>query len=386
MTNRRSFLATGLSGLTLSMVGGTASFAQSGPASGKFVFVVLRGAMDGLSAVVPYQDPAYRRLRGAIALDGPGGPNGTLALSDGFGLHPSLAGLHGLWRANQLSFMHAAASAYRERSHFDGQDMLESGAGRMTSADSGWLNRAIALLPNGPSKEGIGIGRSLPLVLKGGSKTGTWAPALAEQSDTDTLNRLMDLYAGDALLGPALAMAIETDKIAAGSAMSANASGNGRGGAAYTPLATAAARILTAPNGPAACVLSFEGWDTHAGQGGAQGQLANRFSQLDSAIIALKTGLGPMWATTTIVIATEFGRTARVNGTGGTDHGTGGAAFILGGAVQGGKMLGDWPGLSNLYQDRDVIPANDLRTLFTTGLKNAWGLDEGRIKAQVFDT
>lgn len=383
MTNRRTFIATSLSGLTLSMFGGTASFAQTGQASGKFVFVILRGAMDGLSAVVPYQDAAYRRLRGAIALDAPGGPNGTLALSEGFGLHPSLRGLHGLWRDKQMSFMHAAASPYRDRSHFDAQDMLEAGTTRMTSAASGWLNRAISLLPNGPSKEGIGIGRSLPLVLKGSAKTGTWAPALAEQSDTDTLNRLMDLYAGDILLGPALAMAIETDKIAAGSSL-ANSPPNGRGGAAYAPLATAAARILTAPNGPAACVLSFDGWDTHAGQGGAQGQLANRFSQLDAAISALKMGLGAMWATTTVVIATEFGRTARVNGTGGTDHGTGGAAFILGGAVAGGKMLGDWPGLRELYQDRDLIPANDVRTLFASALMNAWRLDEAQIKAQVF--
>jgi uncharacterized protein (DUF1501 family) len=385
MTNRRSFLATGLSGLTLSMLGGTACFAQAGTVSGKFVFVILRGAMDGLSAVVPYQDRAYRSLRGAIALDAPDGPNGTLALSDGFGLHPALRGLHGLWRDKQMSFMHAAASPYRDRSHFDAQDMLEAGRARLSSVDSGWLNRAIALLPNGLSKEGIGIGRSLPLVLKGSSKSGTWAPALAEQSDADTLSRLMDLYGSDTLLGPALAMAIETDKIAAGSTMaSAIGANGGRSGAAYAPLATAAARILTAPNGPAACVLSFDGWDTHAAQGGAQGQLANRFTQLDTAITALKTGLGPAWANTTVVIATEFGRTVRVNGTGGTDHGTGGAAFLLGGAVVGGKMLGDWPGLSSLYQDRDLVPANDLRHLFAIGLTNAWRLDEAQIKAQVF--
>jgi uncharacterized protein (DUF1501 family) len=382
MTNRRSFLATGLSGLTLSMLGGTASFAQTGQSPGKFVFVILRGAMDGLAAVVPYNDPAYRGLRGAIALDGPGGPNGVLPLSDGFGLHPALRGLHGLWRDKQMSFMHGAASPYRERSHFDAQDVLETGNATLSSANTGWLNRAIGMLPNQAGKEGIGIGRTLPLVLKGSSKAGTWAPPLAEQSGMDTLNRLMDMYAGDALLGPALAMAIETDKIAGGSAMAIT--NGGRGGGAYAPLASAAARILTAQGGPAAAVLSLEGWDTHAAQGGAQGQLANRFTQLDSAITALKTGLGPMWATTTVVVATEFGRTARVNGTGGTDHGTGGAAFILGGAVAGGKMLGDWPGLSRLYQDRDVMPVNDLRTLFTTGLTNAWRLDEAAIKARVF--
>lgn len=283
-----------------------------------------------------------------------------------------------------MSFMHAAASAYRDRSHFDGQDVLESGANRVYGAPTGWLNRAISLLPNGPSKEGIGIGRTVPLVLKGSAKAGSWAPAIAEQSDVDTLNRLMDLYAGDTILGPALAMAIETDKTAAGTTMMASGNQSGRGNALYTPLAQAAARILTAPNGPAACAISFDGWDTHANQGAAQGQLANRFAQLDAAIMALKTGLGPTWAQTTIVIATEFGRTARVNGTNGTDHGTGGAAFILGGAVKGQKMIGDWPGLSTLYQDRDVIPANDVRTLFTTGIRTAWGLEEAAIRAQVF--
>jgi uncharacterized protein (DUF1501 family) len=384
MTDRRSFLATGLTGLTLSIMGASASFAQAGSTQGKFIFIILRGAMDGLAAVVPYQDRAYRDLRRTIALDGPGAPGGVLPLTEGFGLHPALRTLHGLWREKQMSFMHAASSAYRDRSHFDGQDMLESGNARMYSADSGWLNRAITLLPNGPSKEGIGIGRNLPLVLKGSAKTGTWAPALVEQSGADTLNRLMDMYAGDALLGPALAMAIETDKIASGSTMAGMGMVGGRGGAAYAPLAVSAARILTAPNGPAACVFSFDGWDTHAGQGGAQGQLANRFLQLDAALAALKTGLGTQWAKTTVIIATEFGRTARVNGTGGTDHGTGSAAFILGGAVAGGRMLGDWPGLSSLYQNRDVIPANDVRTLFTMGLTNAWALDEALVKARVF--
>lgn len=383
MTHRRSFLAGGLSGLTLSMLGGTASFAQTGRSNGKFVFVVLRGAMDGLSAVVPYDDPAYRSLRGAIALEGPGGAGGVLPLTPGFGLHPSLKGLHGLWQDKQLSFMHAAASAYRDRSHFDGQDVLESGAGRVYGAPTGWLNRAIALLPNGPSKEGIGIGRTIPLVLRGAAKSGSWAPAIAEQSDMDTLNRLMDLYANDSVLGPALSMAIETDKTASGAMMAESARGGGRGGA-YIPLAQAAARILSAPGGPAACALSFEGWDTHANQGGAQGQLANRLSQLDGAIMALKTGLGATWASTTVIIATEFGRTARVNGTGGTDHGTGAAAFMMGGAVQGQKMLGDWPGLSRLYQDRDLTPANDIRALFTMGLSSAWGLEDAAIKAQVF--
>ena len=386
MTNRRTLITNGLSGLSLAMLGGTASFAQSGTAApGIFVFILLRGAMDGLAAIVPYADPNYAGARGSLAIAGPGGPQGALPLTEGFGLHPKLTGLHALWRAKQLSFMHAAASPYRDRSHFDGQDVLESGASRLFGNETGWLNRALALLPAGPQREGVAIGRTIPLVLRGSSKATSWAPPLAPESDTDTLNRLMDLYAYDPLLGPALTMAIETDKIADQSNMTAGNTGRG-GVGGYAPLASAAARILSAPGGPAAAVLSFEGWDTHAQQGGAEGSLANRLASLDAAIDALKTGLGPKWDQTTVVVATEFGRTVRVNGTGGTDHGTGGAAMILGGGYAGGRMLGDWPGLARLYQDRDLTPANDVRALFTAGLASAWRLNPDVIKARVFPT
>ncbi len=383
MTNRRTLLTAGLSGLSLAMLGATASFAQAPQAPGKFVFIILRGAMDGLTAVVPYGDPAYRTLRGAIALDAPGGPTGVLPLVQGFGLHPALKEMHGLWLKGQMSFLHAAASPYRERSHFDAQDMLEAGTPQLTSARSGWMNRALAMLPDGQGQEGVAIGRTIPLVLRGPSKATSWAPPLAPESDGDTLARLSDLYAGDAMLSNALAMAIETDRIADGGSMMEGGAGRGRQGA-YAPLASSAARILAAPGGPAGAVMSFEGWDTHANQGGAQGQLANRLEALDGAIKALREGLGPVWANTSVVIATEFGRTVRINGTGGTDHGTGGVSFLLGGAVKGGGMLGDWPGLSRLYEDRDLVPANDVRQLFAQGLSQAWGLDRQAVLSDIF--
>jgi uncharacterized protein (DUF1501 family) len=291
--------------------------------------------------------------------------------------------MHGLWQKGQMSFMHAAASPYRERSHFDAQDILEAGTAQLASARSGWMNRALAMLPTGPNQEGVAIGRTIPLVLRGPAKATSWAPPLAPESDSDTLARLGDLYAGDAMLSNALAMAIETDRIADGGSMMDGGAGRGRQGA-YAPLASAAARILAAPGGPAAAVVSLEGWDTHANQGGAQGQLANRLEALDVAIKALREGLGPVWANTTVVIATEFGRTARVNGTGGTDHGTGGVSFLLGGAVEGSRMLGDWPGLSRLYEDRDLVPANDVRHLFAQGLTQAWGLDRQAVLSGVF--
>jgi uncharacterized protein (DUF1501 family) len=385
-SNRRTFLATGLASLTLATATGQAAFAQSRAGAGKYVFVILRGAMDGLAAIVPHADPAYRGLRGEIALPEPGAAGGTLALSDGFGLHPALAGLHGLWSTGEMSFMHAAASGYRERSHFDGQDALEQGSINPGVRD-GWLNRA--LNQAGTPRQAVAIGRTIPLVLRGTAEASSWAPPLAPEADADTLARLMDLYASDPLLGQALARAVATDAIA-GDMMQqgAGATRGRRGDGGYVPLAQAAAQLMGAAGGPDVCVLSLEGWDTHFRQGVSDGLLANRLRQLDQAMMALKTGLGPLWRQTTVLVNTEFGRTARVNGTGGTDHGTGGAAFVLGGglsgALPGGRMLGDWPGLSRLHEGRDLVPANDLRDLQARTLAHAWGMDMTSLRRTVF--
>lgn len=383
--SRRLMLGAGF-GLVLAAGASRASFAAAGNSSNKLVFVILRGAMDGLSAVAPYGAPEYRALRGQLALGEPASAEGVLPLNGTFGLHPSLSGLKDLWDAKQLSILHAASTPYRDRSHFEAQDVLETGATLAYGSQEGWLNRAISFLPDGPSKEGVGISRTIPLVLRGSAKTSSWAPALAPGTDPDTLNRLADLYAYDALLGPALARAVETDAIL--SEGSANMDMRSGGGAArafgYTQVASAAAKLLTTENGPSAAVLSFEGWDTHANQGGASGQLANRLLGLDAALNTLKTDLGPVWNKTAIIVATEFGRTARVNGTGGTDHGTGGVALLLGGAVKGGQILGDWPGLSSLYQDRDLQPANDIRALFSGVMAEHWDLDRAALNERVF--
>lgn len=387
MTHRRSFL-TGLgAGIVLSAAGATASFAGSSAAGrGQFVLVILRGAMDGLAAVPPIGDRHYRDLRGDLALAAAGGPEGVLPLVDGFGLHPALSGLHGLWGAQELSVMHACATPYRDRSHFDGQDVLEGGTERLF-ATSGWLGRALGILAgDGPAVPGVAIARTIPLVLRGAAGASSWTPGIAPDADPEMLARLMDLYADDPLLGPALARAVETDAIADGMMGGTSGRGGRAGGAgAYVPIAEAAARILSAPDAPAAAVLSFDGWDTHANQGAARGLLAGRLEALDQALTALRTGLGTRWASTAVVVATEFGRTVRVNGTGGTDHGTGGVAFALGGAMRGrGGLTGDWPGLGRLYQDRDLIPANDIRTLFATAMEAAWRLPREAAMREVF--
>jgi uncharacterized protein (DUF1501 family) len=224
-------------------------------------------------------------------------------------------------------------------------------------------------------------------VLRGSASATSWAPSFAPSASEDTLNRLMDLYAGDALLGPALASAIETNAIASASGMDGmggKARRNGPG--AYKGLAEAAARLLSAEGGPAAAVLSFDGWDTHANQGGANGQLALRLAGLDVALRELRNGLGAHWPKTVVAVVTEFGRTVAENGTGGTDHGTGSAAFLLGGAVSGGKFGGDWPGLAPkaLFQGRDLAPANDIRSVFMAVLQDHWGLDRDTLGRIVF--
>jgi uncharacterized protein (DUF1501 family) len=365
------------------------------PGDRKFVFVILRGAMDGLAAVAPYGDAAYRSARGRLAFDPPGsGDTGLLPLVDGFGLNPRLPFLHELWRNREMAFMHACATPYRDRSHFDGQDVLESGANRVFSATDGWLNRALLARPNhateqapkhAPNREGIAIAATVPLVLRGPAPSSSWAPSTAPSAAQDTLARLMDLYAGDALLAPALASAVHNQQTVAESPMM-TAGGERPNTSAQVRMAEAAARLLVAPNGPAAAVLSLDGWDTHANQGTLQGALALRLTGLDSSLRALKSGLGPQWADTVVVVATEFGRTVAENGTGGTDHGTGSLAFVLGGAVHGARMLGDWPTLarSALYEGRDLAPVNDLRGLLMAVLSEHWRIESDVLQRQVF--
>ena len=387
-TSRRQFLQqTGALGLASL---GQLAFAAT-PGDRKFVFVILRGAMDGLAAVAPYGDAAYRSARGRLAFDPPGsGDTGLLPLVDGFGLNPRLSFLHELWRDREMAFMHACATPYRDRSHFDGQDVLESGANRVFSATDGWLNRALAARPNqaakhAPNREGIAIAATVPLVLRGAAPSSSWAPSNAPSAAQDTLARLMDLYAGDALLAPVLASAVHNQQTVSESPMMA-AGGEHPNNSAQIRMAEAAARLLIAPNGPAAAVLSLDGWDTHANQGTVQGALALRLAGLDSSLRALKSGLGPQWADTVVVVATEFGRTVAENGTGGTDHGTGSLAFVLGGAVRGARMLGDWPTLarSALYEGRDLAPVNDLRGLLMAVLSEHWEIDADVLQRQVF--
>ena len=384
MTRRAALMAGG----ALFLAGSAGALTLSRQAGDrKFVLVILRGALDGLAAIAPYGDAHYRTARGKLALAPPGEAGGVLPLTEGFGLHPDLAFLHQQWTSGELAIVPACASPYRERSHFDAQDVLETGAAEVFGASDGWLGRALTALPPELKREAVAISGSLPLVLRGSASATSWAPSFAPSASEDTLSRLMDLYAGDALLGPALASAIETNSIASASGMDGmDGKGRRNGPGAYKGLAEAAARLMSAEGGPAASVLSFDGWDTHANQGAANGQLALRLAGLDAAMRALKDGLGAHWPNTVVAVVTEFGRTVAENGTGGTDHGTGSAAFLLGGAVSGGKFGGDWPGLAPkaLFEGRDLAPANDIRSVFMAVLQDHWGLDRDTLGRIVF--
>lgn len=400
-TNRREFLQSAL--LATGGVAVSRFALANAPGERRLVVVVLRGALDGLSAVPPVADPDYARARGALAIARPGAKDGALPLTDDFGLHPALAFLHESYLAHELTVFHAVATPYRDRSHFDAQDVLENGGQRPHQSNTGWLNRALAALPDATSVEaGIALGNNVPLIMRGPAKVASWAPSAMPAVDDDTLQRLLDLYSTDPVLGKRLADALANDSIAGEAAMQAASTGSmssakdeagagrlaRRGGDArqLTETIRTTGAFLTRADGPKVAVLETRGWDTHANQGDANGQLALRLRMLDGAMRQLRGALGETWKRTAVLLVTEFGRTVATNGTRGTDHGTGAAAFLLGGAVNGGRVIADWPGLSSraLYQGRDLAPTLDLRAVFKSVLADQLSVSNAAIERDVF--
>ncbi|MEM1173509.1 MAG: DUF1501 domain-containing protein [Pseudomonadota bacterium] len=352
------------------------------PDDRRFVVVILRGALDGLAVLPPVGDPDYAKLRGELALTGPGRPGGVLPVDDLFGLHPAMPTLHTLFENGEATFLHAVASPYRERSHFDGQDLLEKGTRSVVGVRDGWLNRALHPLGGGSGKEAaIALSQNMPLILRGSQSVSSWAPSRLPDVSDNTLDRLQDLYADDAFFATRLAQAMDSQEIAGNMA-----SGRVRQNQQFASTMASAARFLTAENGPRIAVIEAGGWDTHANQGAAEGQLANRLGGLDAGLGKLKAELGPAWDKTAVAVVTEFGRTVRVNGTRGTDHGTGTAAILAGGAINGGHVIADWPGLADreLYQNRDLNPTTDLRSVFKSVLEDHLQLSRGFIESDVF--
>ncbi len=341
------------------------------PGDARFVFVILRGAMDGMSAVMPVGDPSYAALRGALA--SPPGEAQPVALDATFALHPALARFGQMYAARQALVVHAVASPYRERSHFDAQNVLETGGTAAYALKDGWLNRLVAALPR--HDPAIAVAATVPMALRGAAPVTSYAPSALPDAKDDLLERVAGLYEHDPLLHPLWSEAMDARTLA-------QRSDAGRSGSPAA-LGKLAAQFLGQPGGPRIAVIEIGGWDTHAQQAG---RLAGQLKQLDAVFAALQDGLGPVWAKTTVLAATEFGRTAAINGTGGTDHGTGGAAFLCGGAVAGGRVVADWPGLaaSQLYENRDLRPTTDLRAVMLGAAAGSFGVDPARLSPALF--
>jgi len=337
----------------------------------RFVFVIQRGAADGLDTVIPYADPDYARLRGALAVD----PAGMTRLDGTFGLHPALVEVAKLYQDGQALCVHAVASPYRERSHFDAQNVLETGGNAPYALKDGWLNRLLSLLPRETS-EAIAFAPTVPMALRGPVEVSSYAPSSLPQATDDLLLRVGQLYQADHQLHALWATAMETRGLLGDE-------GGSRKDTAS--LGRTAGTFLAQPGGARIAMIETGGWDTHSGQ---RDRLAYALKQLDTLIAALRDGLGPVWDQTTVLVATEFGRTAAANGTGGTDHGTGSAAMLLGGRVNGERVVADWPGLAPgaLYDGRDLRPTMDINALLAGAAAQTFALDPGRVAATLFSS
>ncbi|MGE7369325.1 DUF1501 domain-containing protein [Neorhizobium sp. NPDC001467] len=369
--SRRGFLASACC-LAAAPLMTPVSFAAA-PGDARFVTILLRGAMDGLDLIQPYGDPAFAGLRPRLALT----PDTGLADLDGrFGLHPAANALMPLWQARELAFVHAVSTPYRNaRSHFDGQDILETGGAQMRERN-GWLNRTLATIPRTASRRAIDINTSMELILSGPNDVDVWSAQSDMALAADEVRFLERLYAGDAGFAKAFDDAVRSDQ------STDPLYASGKRGAGVADLARLAGHLLARDYRIGS--FSINGWDTHVNQ---RAQFAQVAGTLALAITTLKDAMGTdAWAKTVVLAMTEFGRTARQNGSGGTDHGTGGVAVMAGGAVDGGKVFGEWPGLSEdkLYESRDLMPTGDLRELAAAMIHKQYGVSPGDLTSKVF--
>ncbi|MFM0476908.1 DUF1501 domain-containing protein [Paraburkholderia strydomiana] len=367
MSSRRQFLQIAAAGAGAILVSPRIAFA-SVVTDRRFVFVIQRGAADGLNIVVPYAEPAYATLRGALAIDA----SSARRLDGTFALHPALVQIGAMYADRQALFVHAVASPYRDRSHFDGQNVLETGSASPYRVKDGWLNRLVAQLPSA-RENAIAFAPTVPMALRGNAEVTSYAPSALPQAPDDLLMRVSQLYDQDAQLRPLWESAMTARGLA------------GDAGARQDPasLGKLAASFLSRDDGPRIAMIETGGWDTHSAQ---STRLANQLKALDTMLAALRDNMGPAWSKTTVLVATEFGRTAAANGTGGTDHGTGSVGMVLGGAVAGGRVIADWPGLAprDLYEARDLKPTTSLDSLIAGVASEGLGLDPQRTARALF--
>jgi uncharacterized protein (DUF1501 family) len=356
------------------------------PGDQRFVVVLLRGALDGMSAVVPYGDANLASLRPELIPAGPGQAGGMFDLGGFYGLNPAMPGVYAMYRAGEALPIHAVAGPYRTRSHFEAQDLLQLGT-ENTGITSGWLNRVLAELParNGGSLRGLAAGLGTPLLLQGPARVAGYAPPSFATPSPDLYARIQALNAGDRLIAPAIAEGLAADAFDTNvmSDDAATAPGDApKRGSNFPMMASQVGMLLAAADGPRIAAFQLEGWDTHGNQvPGLKGPLTG----LDQGLANLKTALGPAWRHSCVLVMTEFGRTAAMNGTRGTDHGTATAAFILGGAVNGGQVRATWPGLApaQLFEARDLAPTMDIRAVAKGALKSHLNLSDAAL-ARIF--
>ena len=363
--DRRTFVRTMCYGGIATFACPRVTFAQVRH-SGRLVFVLLRGGFDGLAAVVPHGDPQYQSLRGALSLQA----SDLVELNELFGLAPGLAPFRELWQNNELVALHAMAIPFRTRSHFDGQAILETGLDRPAGSSDGWLNRLLQVMPG--NRSGIAIAAGLPRSMTGSFDVQTWSPVQLGVVDDAYLERLATLYRADGVLHGRFEAALQQQDTVGEEPMAGR--GARRGGIA--PLMRATARILRQDDAPNIAAVEFSGWDTHANQGLAGGALDRLLGQLADGVMELRTEMGTAWEKTTVVVMTEFGRTARPNGTGGTDHGTAGAGFLIGPTVARSTVRADWPGLGDaaLFEGRDLKPTLDTRAALKAAIAGTFDL------------
>jgi uncharacterized protein (DUF1501 family) len=358
---RREFIRALLSGAALAPWSQLSLAGQARAHEPRLALIVLRGGLDGLTAVPLPRDEQFASARGPLAQL----PAAALALEGPYALHPALAEMHALYGRGELLVVHATGLPYRERSHFDAQQLLESGGAKPHELGTGWLGRALAA--NG--RKGMALQTAVPLVLRGPGDIDTWAPSVLPDPSVDLVARVERLYASDPVLAQALARA---RALRSDSAMADATPMTAGGGARVQAVALArrAGEFLSAADGPQAAVLELGGWDSHANQALPQGALTNNLRLLDATVASLRDALHDTWLRTVVLVVTEFGREVAVNGTQGTDHGTGGAAFVLGGAVRGGRVIADWPGLAqkDRFEGRDLRITTDLRAVFRSVL------------------
>jgi uncharacterized protein (DUF1501 family) len=420
--SRRQLLALGSAGLISPTV-----FAQRAPtgslAQGRMVVVFLRGAYDGLSALVPYTDRDYYAIRPNIAIAAPDGSRDTaLKLDDRFALHPALAPLMPLWQEGSLGVIASAGLPAPNRSHFDAQYLMEIGLPEKSNTPIGWLNKLAA----SSAGSALGVGEANPAILSGQAAVkliprGESAARTGVLANEKQRSALMDLYAGNDRISQAFRqgagsrMQTSQELMAERTQRTANANAEMVGMASLqqrslldkdgTPPNTAAqqAQMLAASNGASDPVglaldaqhlatlmrndpqlrlgfLSAGGWDTHANQGNATGQLAGNLGNLARGLAQLRSEFDQPGDL--IIVMSEFGRTAAENGTKGTDHGFGNALWLIGNRVQGGKVHGQWTGLarSNLNENRDLPAHHDYRAVLAQALRSTFALPDSQLQ------